>query len=158
MGLSEQRCGAYKTFLLRDKAKVGTMLGTLTTLFAGTSAVLTHAKTASAYAAGASAFSGINAVYSQERFANLALEVVTSGINQRRTSLANTIKENFTKNLVEYPVGMAVDDALRYHAACTAVTGLEEAKDSISRVTDPGVTKFNETLNRLGLKVKVESK
>ncbi|MFT4928284.1 MAG: hypothetical protein ACI8WB_004403 [Phenylobacterium sp.] len=157
MALSEQKCGAYKTFLLRDKAKLGTVLGTFSTLFAGASAVLTHGATVSAFAAGSSAFSGINGVYAQERFASLTLEVITAGIEQRRKDMADDIRNKFSHRLTQYPVGYAIKDALGYHAACTAVTGLEVAKDSISRVDDPGIKQFQKTLKDMDMDLEVKA-
>ena len=51
-------------------------------------------------------------------------------------------------------MGLAVKDAMQYHAACNAVTGLEVAKNAINRVDNPGikeamkvVTLVNETVN-----------
>ena len=133
MALSEQKCGVYKNFLLRDKAKVGTLLGSMTTLFASTSTVLTNTQTAKLFAAGSTASSGINAVYSKERFATLTMEVLTAGIDKRRAAIKVEINENLKKDLLEYPVTAALADALHYHASCSAVTGFEVAKQAIAQ-------------------------
>lgn len=159
MALSEQKCGVYKSNLLRERAEFSTLMGGLSTLFAGTSAVLSHGLTASAFAAGAGVSSGINAVYAQERFANLTVEVITAGIDQRRKELEDAVIDKFKTNLNVYPVGYAIKDALSYHAACTAVTGLEVAKNSITRIDDPGIRQFeqfNKALKGMGMKLGVK--
>ena len=154
MALSEQQCGEYKKFLVRDKQKVGTLLGSLTTLFSGASAILTHAHTASVFAAASGVSSGINSVYNQERFAALAIEVITAGIDTRRTAIANEIKGEFKTGLMEYPVSAALAHAMRFHGACSAVTGFEVAKESINRFHNPGILPFNEVLKTLGIELK----
>ncbi|MFT4925406.1 MAG: hypothetical protein ACI8WB_001499 [Phenylobacterium sp.] len=155
MALSEQKCSEYKKFLVRDKQKIGTLFGSLTTLFAGTSAILTHAHTAKVFAAASGVSSGINSVYDQERFAALAMEVITAGIDTRRTAIANETKGKFKTGLMEYPISAALADAMRFHGACSAVTGFEVAKESINRFHNPGVLPFNEVLKKLGVELKV---
>jgi hypothetical protein len=158
MAISDQKCGTYKNNILRSKAEFSTVMGITSTLFAGTSAVLTHAHTASAFAAGSAAASGSSAVFTQERFSNLAVEVITAGIDQRREEIYADVKAKFPDDISTYPVANALKDALAYHSACSAVTGLEVAKSSIERVDNPGITNFKSVLDNLELKMSIDEK
>ena len=158
MGVSEQRCGNYKNYIVRDRAKIGTWLGGLTAVFAGTATVLTHEKTIRLFAAGAGATSSIDAVYEQERYANLAAEVITAGINTRRKEIRKNIEDNFKQPVDKYPIRKALAEGLRYHAACNAVTGFEVAHESIERQDTPTLDIVKAAMEKLDIKLVPENK
>jgi hypothetical protein len=86
------------------------------------------------------------------------MEVISKGIDLRRREIEEKIKKNLDTDLINYPVNAALADALRFHAACSAVTGFEVAKESVSEVENPGVVKLNNTLEKLGITLKAEAK
>ena len=50
-----------------------------------------------------------------------------SGIEHARTRVFKKTLNDVTKDLKEYPVARAVNDAFRYHSVCTLTDGLVEA-------------------------------
>ena len=88
---SNQKCGHFIRTLYAQKASGEAFYGGLSTLFAGTGAVLSHVPTAQAFSAGGAVFSGINSEIGQAYFANKAIEVITAGIHARRQSLLEEI-------------------------------------------------------------------
>ena len=152
ISVSNEKCTEYKRKLHQYKADANSMLGVLSTVFSGAGAVVTHAQTAKVFAAAGAIASGSSAEINQAYFANLTIEVITSGINQRRNEILEKIQLERNKERKEYPINGAIQDALRYHDSCTAVTGLEVAIDSINRVNNPGPKEVMRFLKDLGLK------
>ena len=156
MALSNQRCGAYKRQILDRRASWQLFFGGWATVLAGAGAVFSPESTAKALSAGSGVLSGIRSEYDQAYFSNLATEVITAGIDQRRREIEKEINERRLKagdSVETYTVTGALRDALRYHSACSAVAGLEVAKDSISLNEDPGLTGLNKALSMLGFEV-----
>ena len=156
MALSDQRCGAYKRQILDRRASWHLFFGGWATVLGGAGAVFSPESTAKALSAASAVLSGVRSEYDQAYFSNLATEVITAGIDQRRLDIRNEIassREEAATSTSDYTVGAALRDALRYHASCSAVSGLEVAKDSISLNEDPGLEGFNRSLELLNLRV-----
>jgi hypothetical protein len=88
---SNQKCGDYMRTLFAQKGDTEVFWGSLSTLFSGAGAVLSHMPTAQAFSAGGAVFSGINSEFQQAYFANKAIEVITTGINARRSEILKNI-------------------------------------------------------------------
>ena len=62
------------------------------------------------------------------------LETAQQGIEIARSDVFGQILDGQEKNLLEYPLSRAVNDALRYHAVCTISEGKAKASSSLSEI------------------------
>lgn len=129
---SNQRCGAYIRTIVSSKSQTQMGWTGLSILLSGAAAVVPHAATAQALAAGSTASTGLLSTYNEAYFNNLTVTVVSAGIAKQRDSILASMAALKTKPLSDYPVNAAVADALAYHAACNIVTGMEAAAKATS--------------------------
>ncbi|MEO0617166.1 MAG: hypothetical protein AAFY69_13635 [Pseudomonadota bacterium] len=130
-----------------------TFWGGLAILFGAAGSIVSHPASAQAFSAAGATSSGVNAVIDQAYFANLAVEIITAGLSKRRKDILEEIDNKRERAEPRYAVNEAIADALRYHSACSAVTGLEVAQSSITRVDNPEPGEFLKFLRTLtGLK------
>jgi uncharacterized protein YceK len=129
---SNQRCSTYIRTLVSSKSQTQMGWTGLSTLFSGAAAVVQHASTAKALAAGSTISSGLLSTYNEAYFNNLALTVISSGITKQRESILKSISNQKDKSLSDYSVNAAIADALAYHAACNMVAGMEAAAKATS--------------------------
>lgn len=164
IGASNQKCGQYLAFIHENKAFWETGLGGFSSLLAGAGAVVSHGPTAQAFSAAAGVAGAVRAERNQAYFANLAIEVLTSGIKSRRAKILEDIAAKRAKHdpgvdgHVHYSISGAISDAVQYHASCNAITGFEVAAESISRADHPGpeeLKRFFEGFGELGLSMEV---
>lgn len=148
LAASVQRCGNYVRFLKQFDTEIGFSLGSLATTLAGVGAIVTPANAARALSGAAGITTGVNAEFQQQFFSKLAMQVITKGIEARRTALYKEMEEKQKNTILEYTVEAAVKDALAYHNACTLLTGLEEAGASIERASNPGITQLNDLFQK----------
>ncbi len=146
---SNQRCGEYKNFLKRFDSETNTILGGLATAIGGAGAIFKPADTARSLSGIAAIFSGWRAEVTADFFNNLAIQVITKGIEARRTELYDQMLTNRNADLTTYSVQRAVGDAAVYHYNCSLIAGLEKAADSIVRANNPGAADFNNFLKQL---------
>jgi len=141
LAASTQRCNFFKQYLRRIDQSTNLFLGSLTTLAGAVGAIVTGATAARILAGSASVFSGLRSEFNDTMFAGLAMQVITDGIDLRRTKLRATIeiRRREPGNEINYTVGAAVNDALLFHGACSLVVGLKEAGAAIKRSQDPGL-------------------
>lgn len=157
---SNQKCGDYIRLLHSLRGDTDVFWGGLTTLLAGAGSVLSHAETAKAFSVGGAVSSGIRSEFSQAYFANLAIEVMVSGINSKRATILTDINSRRADTATDYTLNGAVRDALLYHGSCNAVTGMEVAGQSITRADNPGakeLSRFIDDLTKNGLSVRINS-
>jgi hypothetical protein len=181
MGASEQACHAFKNYLSLSSSNNKFTWGSLSTIFGATAAVFSDLETVRALAAAAGISSGIRAEFSQAYMQGLTIDVITRGIDLRRQRIRDEIgllrgsavptsggpaavapaseplvkpaENNATLRSVQlYSVEQAVFDAVRFHAACSTVVGLQEASESISEVEDPGLRMVKRVFEGLGVK------
>ena len=87
------------------------------------------------------AASGTQAQFDQSFFQNLAIHVVTPGIDARRKQIKVEIDGRQDLPISDYDIRAALQDAIRYHNACSLNAGLEAAADSIKEVKDIGLSR-----------------
>ena len=140
LAASEQRCVDYKMYVQRAQALMNFSTGTLTSLFSVAGAITKSVEGAKTLA-GLSGFSGaVAAEYNQAYFANLAAHVVAAGIDRQRGRIYEQIYTNGQPQPIDkYNLPAAIRDAFRYHGACSMVTGLIEAQESIRVAENPGL-------------------
>ena len=147
---SDQRCGIYRRMLLSIQSDANFWLGTGATI-AGVLGPLFGERGAKNLAVLAGGLSGTSAEISQNYFYNLAVPVITKGIDERRKSILERMRLAHTADIHQYTVQAAVKDAVYYDGQCSVISGLEEAAEAIRLVSDPGI----ESANRILLKTKL---
>lgn len=147
---SDQRCGIYRRMLLSIQSDANFWLGTGATI-AGVLGPLFGERGAKNLAVLAGGLSGTRAEVSQSYFYNLAVPVITKGIDERRKSILERMRLAHTADIHQYTVQAAVKDAVYYDGQCSVISGLEEAAEAIRLVSDPGI----ESANRILLKTKL---
>ena len=147
---SNQRCGDFLRELHKYQSDVNFQLGTLTTALAGAATVVTPGLATRILSGTAGVSAGTRAEFNSNYYRTLSMEVITKGINARRSRELETIHADRAKGLLEYNTMDALADALAYHASCTVIAGLEEASDAITIAEDPGMTRLAETFTQFG--------
>lgn len=140
LAASEQRCADYKMYVQRSQSVMNFASGTLTSLFAAAGAITKHVADAKAFASLAGFSGAVAAEYNQAYFANLAAHVVAAGIDRQRARIYEQIYTNGQSQSIEkYNLLAAIRDAFRFHGACSMITGLNEAQESIRVAENPGL-------------------
>lgn len=70
-------------------------------------------------------------------FRETKLNIALAGVELARTRVFKQIIRSRREDLVDYPVGRAINDALRYHGVCTLADGLSEAGGAVEAATNP---------------------
>lgn len=131
LAASNQRCGYYLRQLVASKSQTKMGWGSLALLLSGAASVTHPIASAQVLAAGSAVATGVNTLYDEAYFNNLAVNVIAGGISKQREGLLIQMTDQRKKTMADYPVNRAVADAISYHAACNIVTGLEAAANAI---------------------------
>lgn len=155
---SDQRCNVYMIYIQRHRSAATFSLGTLTSLFGGAAAIATGANVARALGGSAGILSGIRAEYEQSYFLNQTTNIIAAGIRTRRKLLLDEIDKGRTGAVEQrYTAERAVSDALRYHGACSLLSGLEQASITVNAQAGLETSlKAIEAVHQHRLKVKAE--
>ncbi|MEH6461707.1 hypothetical protein [Chitinimonas sp. JJ19] len=140
---SNQRCSAYIRTIVSSKSQTQMGWTGLSTLLSGAAAVVPHALTAKALAAGSTVSTGLLSTYNEVYFNNLAVTVISAGISKQRASILASINQFQSRPLSQYSVNAAIADALAYHAACNIVSGMEAAAKATSGADTAGFSPLN---------------
>ncbi len=146
---SQQRCNYYKGYLRRVDSYVGFGFGSLTTILGGASAIVTGATAARVLGGTAGITAGLDATFDQEFFRDLAIHVITPGIDLRRKRLLDEILAKQGRSIEAYNVEAAIHDALDYHNQCALGAGLEEARDLIRETDNIGLKTALDTIQQV---------
>ncbi|PCJ27534.1 MAG: hypothetical protein COA96_03275 [SAR86 cluster bacterium] len=137
---SNQRCETYKQSLYELDRNFNFITGSITTALAGAGAIIAHEQTAKELAALAGISSGVRAEFNADYFRNITIEVISKGIDARRAREKQAMGAKKRQPFIDYTVEAAIADAVNYHGACTAISGLQEAGDAIAKQSaDPGL-------------------
>lgn len=146
---STSLCNFYKKTIHQSMTEQNLLLGYATTVLAGLAAAFTGGAAAGPLAAGAAVTSGFRSEYNADVFANLNVQVITSGIEKRRTEYYAAILKARSCTIKQYPLYEAIKDAFYFHDACSMYSGLEEANLSIKQAQSPGLDQLADSLTRL---------
>lgn len=138
---SNQKCGAYVRTIISSKSQATTGWTSVSLLLSGAASVVSHAYTASALAAGSTVSTGVLSTYNEAYFNNLAISVITAGIDKKRESILANMKDKKTQPLSTYSVNAAISDAIAYHSACNIVAGMETASKALKDADITEITK-----------------
>lgn len=158
LAASTQRCNAFKANLQRQFSRNNFLLGLGATISGVIGAVVPGVQ-ASKYLAGAAGiFSGARAEWNQDFLANIAVNVIIDGIEQRQQEVYKQIViAGQNKDISAYNVEAAIKDALFYHGQCSIMTGLRVASDAIKFTNDPGIDAATRILLKLNNAKKVSN-
>lgn len=135
---SERRCGRFFQFLKKDNSDMNFGFG-LANVFLSTAAAIVPGIEAARNLAGSSAIvAGARAEYNNEYFSNLAVSVITRGIEEKRRDTRLKLRTSQSQDYATYDIAAAVADAVQYDASCNIVHGLEQANEAIQRLNEPG--------------------
>lgn len=136
---SDQRCNVYLIYIQRHHEQNSFILGSLTSFLGGAGAIATGVTASRALAGSAGITSGVRAEYEQSYYYNQAASIISAGIRKRRAGILNQIDSVRLDAASKQPVSVqaytperAISDALRYHGACTLLSGLEESNVTVN--------------------------
>ncbi|WP_084420184.1 hypothetical protein [Henriciella litoralis] len=175
---SEQYCLIYKNHVASMSSTSDFFSGSVATIFGGLATIFSDVETVRAMAGLSGISSGIGAEFSQSYLYSLTFDVISKGIDVRQDRLREQIstrrgtpvivqaaQRNSTDSarrfelssddkvtaIDRYSLEEAITDALRYHAACTTISGLEEAAVSIDIRQNPGIDQVASILKKVGV-------
>ena len=147
--VSEQYCNVFRTYLQRARSGTNFWLGSLSTLTGVAGGVVTGLDGSRLLSGLSGVFSGVRAEYNQQFFLNLATPVITKGIASKRKEIYDhMVNHGQAYPYEKYNVAAAIKDAIRFHGACSVVTGFETAEKAIELVEDPGMDQALKTIIR----------
>jgi hypothetical protein len=135
---SQNRCAFYEDYLKRFQSDSSAFFGSMATILGGAGAIVTNANSARTLAGLAGIFSGVGAELQKDFFSNITSAVIVPGIEKRRRDILQEIVQRRCYDATRYTVGLALMDAVRYHAACSMDAGIAEGGNAIREVSTPG--------------------
>lgn len=148
---SESACADYLSRVRKSFTSTNLNLGGATTLFGALGSVLTSVDATRVFSGAAAVTSGLRAEYNDVYFSSQAFELVSKAIRSVREKTLKSIHDGrLNKGIREYTLDGAVGDAMRYHASCNVMAGLEEAADAVTRERDPGLKRLSDLLQGVG--------
>ena len=130
LGLATSRCNEFKQSLAARARGQSLGSDSLALLLSAGAAFAGGEKLTKGLAAGAGAATGFSRLM-EDGYAN-QLETALLGIEIARTRIFLKILAEQKNNLLDYPLGRAVNDALRYHSVCNLTEGISEASRALS--------------------------
>lgn len=133
MAASQQRCNLYEQYLRRVRSHSDFLFGAAATILSGAGALATGIAGQILSGTG-SITSGVGAEFDRDLFSSVTTQVIIPAIEVRRDEIKKEIvKERDNKDLEAYTITAALQDAIRYHGACTLDTGLKTAAKAIDQ-------------------------
>ena len=118
---STARCIEFKDKLIRYSTRNVVGLESFSILLSAGAATVSGARLAESLAASAGAGNAVSSIWEDNYSSDL--EVALAGIELGRTKVFKNIRDGQKRPLSQYSVSRAVNDALRYHAACSRADG-----------------------------------
>jgi hypothetical protein len=153
IGKSHTLCTIYKKQTMQTATIQNLVFGDATTLLSALAAIFTQASVVRPLAGAAAIASGFRSEFNADVFANLNLQVITAGIEKRRSEYYAAILKARQCTIQEYPLQEAIKDAFYFHASCSLYAGLEEANLSIKQAQSPGLDSLIESFQKLSVVV-----
>lgn len=148
--VSDQYCNVFETYLQRLRSKINFSLGSLATITGVAGGIVTGIDGSRLLSGLSGISSGIRAEFNQQYFLNLAMPVITKGIESRRTEIyRDIILHGQSLSYEKYEIEAAIKDAIKYHGACSITTAFETAENAIETVEDPGLDQAHRTIMRV---------
>lgn len=151
MVASDRRCGRFFQYLKKDSSDTNFKFGLASGVLSTAGALVPGLRAAQNLSGLSALSSGLRAEYNNEYYANLAVSVITKGIEEKRGQMRIALRAAQSQSYAQYDVAAAVADAVQYDASCNIVYGLEQANEAIQRLNDPGRDAVNRALFKNGL-------
>jgi len=142
-------CNSYKKQVLQTAVEQNISFGDASTLLAGLASIFSKTQTVRPLAASSAVISGFRSEFNQDVFANLTIQVITAGIDKRRSDWYGQVVKSRSCTIDQYPLEQAIKDAFYYHASCSLITGVEEAITSIHQAQSPGLDTLTDTMKKI---------
>lgn len=135
MGMATQLCSQFKERLYGETKRPMYLraAGSLTGVASAT--LIPHDMTAEAVSATGNVV-GTVAGDLDGYFRETKMNIALSGVELARTRVFKQIIRSKDDDLKSYPVGRAVNDAMRYHGVCTLADGLSESAGAVEAATN----------------------
>jgi hypothetical protein len=146
---SNYLCSGYKADIMRVQTSNNLITGDLTTALAGLATIFTQVGTVRPLAGAATITSGLRSEFNSDVFANLNIQVITAGIEKRRTEWYGALVKARSCTMEQYPLQQAIKDAYIFHNYCNLYSGLEEANLSINQAQNPGLDELTDSYQKL---------
>jgi hypothetical protein len=146
LAASERRCGRFFQYLKRDNSNKNFWFATFSSVFATAGALVPGLRAAQNLSGISALGTGLRAEYNNEFYANLAVSVITRGIEEKRNVLRAKLNASQHIPYDNYDIAAAVTDAVQFDSSCNIVNGLELANEAIQRFNEPGLDAINRTL------------
>lgn len=133
MERSDRICEAHKGAIVADAAAVNFALGTATTLFSTTAAVVGGELAKSILAGVAAASSAEQNLINQEVFRERFATSIVKSIDENRKAVADAIADHRDDTYAAYTIDDAIRDVGIYHFRCSFYQGLKFLEEAVSR-------------------------
>ncbi len=143
---SDRQCDHYLQFLNEFQSKFNFFSGSAATALAGVSTIVTNTEAARLFAGLAGISSGLRAEFNSDIFYQQAVPILVTAIGTERQTQRTEMDRRWNLELDAYPVELAIADALRYHGACSLVSGLSHVQLAVNFQRDPGIEGLNRAL------------
>lgn len=144
IAVSNRKCSDYSAYLKTHDGQANASLSILSILTGGLGGFVGGADAAKALSGSSAILSGSRAALNDTWFSNQTIHVLVSGFEKVRERESREIDNRKACPIDTYSTMAGVGDALRYHGACSLLTGLSEAAEAIDRADQPGL----ETMRR----------
>ena len=130
LGLATNECNEYKKTLAERSTSGVLATSAVALLLSAGTGIAGGESTTQGLAAAAGALTGISGLLEQRYTGDLTPAL--TGIEIARTRIFRQILGSQQKDICEYPVSRAVNDAIRYHSVCNLVEGVAEVSKSLA--------------------------
>lgn len=148
MGEADRRCELFKVHLNAMQSNTEFGAGAIATILGGIGALWSSETGARALAGAAGITSGVNAEFQKAYFQQMLVSVIASGIDMKRSEIANELGNKRLNGIDNYSLETAVADGIRYAGACSLVEGTKKAKERIAEAGVLGIHQIEEALDR----------
>ena len=128
-GIATSLCADFRA-TLANQPKKALWVGIVSELLSAASPVISD-ETRSRVVAAAGSFTSITASEIDSYLDAEKIEIALLGIELARTDIFKSVMEDADKDLADYPVNRAINDALRYHGVCNLQDGLSASADAV---------------------------
>ena len=129
LGISTSLCADFRA-ALANQPKKALWVGIVSELFSAASPVVSD-ETRSRVVAAAGSFTSKTASEIDSYLDAEKIEIALLGIELARTDIFKSVIKNADKDLADYPVNRAINDALRYHGVFNLQDGLSASADAV---------------------------
>ncbi|OFZ98687.1 MAG: hypothetical protein A3H35_08030 [Betaproteobacteria bacterium RIFCSPLOWO2_02_FULL_62_17] len=125
---SDDLCQQHLKSIYGNDAYFNIMTGSIASLFSGAAAIAGSASAKSALAAISTFAIAERSLINETVYKNMLVTATTKKIRETRdTKAAALLPSSFKKSIDDYPIVLAMRDAVDYHYSCSFMLGLEKA-------------------------------